>query len=311
MLSSLDPKIKKIIGEVSHSLDLLTDQFPISIDLSGILKIPTKEEATKIIQLLKPVLLPYSDSSNSINKTSSSNTENFITEFTKSLEELTVKALKISYHEKKEEIELPALKEISHIKIADFLKKIPSIKSFLIGDIEKAFASDPSVYYYSEIIASYPCVLSMFHHRIAHELYKLEIPIIPRLISESAHSLTGIDIHPGARIGKRFFIDHGTGVVIGETAIVGDDVTLFQGVTLGVKSFPTDSNDQIIKGLKRHPILENNVTVYSGASILGRITVGEGSMIGGNIWLTNSVPKNSKIIQTKPRNIAFEYGAGI
>ncbi len=153
--------------------------------------------------------------------------------------------------------------------------------------------------------------MALTSHRIAHELYKLEVPLIPRIISELAHSETGIDIHPGATIGESFFIDHGTGVVIGETTIIGNRVRLYQGVTLGAKSFPLDENGNPIKGIDRHPILEDDVTVYSGATILGRVTIGKGSIIGGNVWLTKGAPAGSRISQGRPRTQAFENGGGI
>ena len=144
-------------------------------------------------------------------------------------------------------------------------------------------------------------MLTMIHHRIAHELYKLNVPIIPRIIGEMAHSRTGIDIHPGAQIGENFFIDHGTGVVIGETCIIGKGCRLYQGVTLGALSFSKNPDGTLVKGIPRHPILEDNVTVYAGASILGRITIGKGSVIGGNVWLTHSVPEGSRIVQSGPK----------
>ena len=137
----------------------------------------------------------------------------------------------------------------------------------------------------------------MTHHRIAHELYKLGVPVIPRIISEMAHSATGIDIHPGATIGEDFFIDHGTGVVIGETAVIGKSCRLYQGVTLGALSFPKDSDGVLVKGIPRHPVLEDNVTVYAGATILGRITIGKGAIIGGNVWVTRDVPVGAKLVQ--------------
>jgi serine O-acetyltransferase len=154
-------------------------------------------------------------------------------------------------------------------------------------------------------------VSALTSHRIAHEMYRLKVPLIPRIISEHAHSRTGIDIHPGARIGEKIFIDHGTGVVIGETCIIGDRVRIYQGVTLGAKSFPLDENGNPIKGIDRHPIIEDDVTIYSGATILGRVTIGRGSVIGGNVWLTRSVPPNSRISQSRPVSEVFEGGAGI
>ncbi|HEX8056979.1 MAG TPA: serine acetyltransferase, partial [Novosphingobium sp.] len=144
------------------------------------------------------------------------------------------------------------------------------------------------------------CVTAVIHHRIAHELYLLGAPLVARIIAEIAHSRTGIDIHPGARIGESFFIDHGTGVVIGQTAIIGDRVRIYQAVTLGARSFRTDEQGKLVKDDPRHPIVEDDVTIYSGATILGRITIGKGSVIGGNVWLTRSVPPGSRVRQVQP-----------
>jgi serine O-acetyltransferase len=193
----------------------------------------------------------------------------------------------------------------------EFLKRLPEIRRALAFDAVAAYEGDPAASGPSEAIFCYPGVLALTSHRVAHELYKLEVPLIPRIISELAHSETGIDIHPGATIGERFFIDHGTGVVIGETTVIGDRVRLYQSVTLGAKSFPLDEDGNPIKGIDRHPILEDEVTVYSGATILGRVTIGRGSIIGGNVWLTKGVPAGSRISQGKPRTQAFENGGGI
>jgi serine O-acetyltransferase len=153
--------------------------------------------------------------------------------------------------------------------------------------------------------------MAMINYRIAHALYILDVPLIPRIITEMAHSQTGIDIHPGATIGQKFFIDHGTGVVIGETTIIGNNVRIYQGVTLGAKSFPLDENGNPIKGIPRHPIVEDDVIIYSGATILGRVTIGKGSVIGGNVWLTESVPPGTHVLQQKPMEMLFENGGGI
>jgi serine O-acetyltransferase len=151
---------------------------------------------------------------------------------------------------------------------------------------------------------------TMTHYRIAHVLHQMQVPVIPRIITEQAHSKTGIDIHPGAQIGEYFAIDHGTGVVIGETTIIGNHVTLYQGVTLGAKSFRYDENGNMLN-IPRHPIIEDHVTVYSNASILGRITIGHHSVIGGNIWVTNNVPPYSRIQQSKAVDSSFQGGLGI
>lgn len=178
-----------------------------------------------------------------------------------------------------------------------FLNRIPDVMLLLREDVQAAFEGDPAAKSPAETIFCYPGIFAITNHRIAHELYKLDVPVIPRIISENAHSATGIDIHPGARIGKSFFIDHGTGVVIGETAVIGERVRIYQGVTLGAKSFPLDEKGIPIKGVDRHPIIEDDVVVYAGATILGRITVGARSTIGGNVWLTQSVPPDSSITQ--------------
>ena len=196
--------------------------------------------------------------------------------------------------------------------VETFAEQLPAIRTLIESDIAAAFAGDPAARSRSEILHGYPGVRAMIDHRMAHLLYSLNVPLLPRIASEAAHSATGIDIHPGATIGERFFIDHGTGVVIGETAIIGAGVRLYQGVTLGSKSFPKGDDGSIIKGQPRHPIIEDDVVIYSGATILGRITVGRGSTIGGNVWLTKSIPANSQLSQARVRTdeVAGE-GSGI
>lgn len=185
----------------------------------------------------------------------------------------------------------------SEIAIA-FINKIPHIKYLLSTDVKAILDGDPAAKSPSEIIFCYPAIHAILYQRVAHELLKLGVPVIPRIITEMAHSDTGIDIHPGAQIGEYFSIDHGTGVVIGQTAVIGNHVRLYQGVTLGAKSFTLDE-EGLPLDVPRHPIIEDQVTIYSNASILGRITIGHGSVIGGNIWLTHSVPPNSKVLQTR------------
>jgi len=180
-----------------------------------------------------------------------------------------------------------------------FITRIPEVMLLLIDDVQAAYEGDPAAQSPSETIFCYPGIYAITNHRIAHELYRLGVPVIPRIISENAHSITGIDIHPGAKIGRSFFIDHGTGVVIGETSIIGDRVRIYQGVTLGAKSFPLDEKGNPIKGVDRHPVIQDDVVIYAGATILGRITVGARSVIGGNVWLTQSVPPDSSISQGK------------
>lgn len=178
-----------------------------------------------------------------------------------------------------------------------FTSALPSIRELLDTDVIAAYEGDPAARSVDEVLVCYPGIAAITHHRIAHELSRLGAPITARIISEIAHSATGIDIHPGAQIGESFFIDHGTGVVIGETAIIGRNVRLYQAVTLGAKRFDQEADGSLVKGNARHPIVEDNVVVYAGATILGRITIGKGSTIGGNVWLTRSVAPGSTVTQ--------------
>ncbi|MFP4250988.1 MAG: serine O-acetyltransferase EpsC [Armatimonadota bacterium] len=179
-----------------------------------------------------------------------------------------------------------------------FVAEIPRVRDLLVDDVQAAYYGDPAAHTYAEIMLSYPGLQAITVQRIAHVLYELDVPLIPRIMSEWAHTTTGIDIHPGAEIGRSFFIDHGTGVVIGETCEIGDNVKLYQGVTLGALSFPLDEEGNPIKDIKRHPTLEENVVVYAGATILGGETViGKGSVIGSNVWLGKSVPPGSTVTQ--------------
>ena len=199
----------------------------------------------------------------------------------------------------------------ARVVVRELLEKLPEVRSLLGGDIQAAYDGDPAAVSNEEVILSYPCALAITTYRIAHELYLRGVPLIPRIMSEHVHSLTGIDIHPGAKIGKNFFIDHGTGVVIGETAVIGRHVRVYQAVTLGAKRFLKDDNGILVKGNARHPIVEDDVVIYAGATILGRITIGRGSTIGGNVWLTHSVPPDSNITQAHTRSEMFHGGAGI
>jgi serine O-acetyltransferase len=193
----------------------------------------------------------------------------------------------------------------------DFIGALPDVQRLLATDVRAAFEGDPAATSPAETILCYPGILALMCQRLAHELYARGVPLLPRIITEHAHSLTGIDIHPGAHIGEQFFIDHGTGVVIGETCRIGNRVRLYQGVTLGARSFPLDEHGHPVKGVPRHPIVEDDVIIYSGATILGRITVGAGSVIGGNVWLTRNVPPGSRVSQVEVRQVAYTEGAGI
>lgn len=189
--------------------------------------------------------------------------------------------------------------EASEQLVFDFLETIPTIREWLDLDVEAAFKNDPAAGNFDEIIFSYPGLEAITVHRIAHFFYQNGLRLIPRILSEWAHSRTGVDIHPGAVIGQSFFIDHGTGVVIGETTVIGDNVTIYQGVTLGALNFPKDKEGKIIRSSKRHPTIGHSTVIYSGATILGGETIiGEHSVIGGNVWLTESVPPESRVVMS-------------
>ena len=182
----------------------------------------------------------------------------------------------------------------------ELLGELPRIRELLKGDVHAAYDGDPAARSYEEIVISYPCITAIAIYRIAHELYVRQVPLIPRIMSECAHARTGIDIHPGATIGKNFFIDHGTGVVIGETSVIGGNVKIYQGTTLGALSFRHDERGRIIKGGKRHPTIENDVTIYAEATILGDVTIGKGAVIGGNTWIKESVPPGYTVASPNP-----------
>lgn len=195
----------------------------------------------------------------------------------------------------------PAQQAVSQQRAIDIVRQfgaeLPRVRAALDLDVTAAYQGDPAAHSVDEVLLCYPGVAAMIHHRLANVLYRLGVPMLARIVAEIAHADTGIDIHPGATIGRSFFIDHGTGVVIGETAIIGDRVRLYQMVTLGAKRFPPGENGELKKGLARHPLIEDDVVIYAGATILGRVTIGKGSTIGGNVWLTRSVPPGSNVTQ--------------
>ncbi len=194
--------------------------------------------------------------------------------------------------------------------VRSFAAGLPAIRSLLDSDVLAAYQGDPAAGSVDEVLLCYPGVLAMIHHRLAHSLYGLGLPLVARIVAELAHGATGIDIHPGARIGAGFFIDHGTGVVIGETAVIGARVRRYQAVTLGAKRFPAAADGTLLKGLARHPVLEDDVVIYAGATILGHITIGRGAVIGGNVWLTDDVPAGGRVAQAPSRDGASSIGIG-
>ena len=213
--------------------------------------------------------------------------------------------------ENEDDRELAAKRGTSERIAAEFVHGLAELRRILITDVNAAYLGDPAANSVGEVIFCYPAIRAISSYRIAHSLFELGVPLIPRIITEMAHSETGIDINPEAIIGEYFTIDHGTGVVIGSTSIIGKNVKLFQGVTLGAKSFPLDEHGNPVKGIPRHPIVEDNVIIYSNATILGRITIGHDSVIGGNIWVTNDLAPNSRVIQNKTKITDFFNGAGI
>lgn len=205
--------------------------------------------------------------------------------------------LNLLHHYRQQQPADTAFDEQAHRIVYRFAHSLASLRDLLDSDVEAAYRGDPAARSVDEVLLCYPGILAMIHHRIAHQFYQAGLPLLARMIAEIAHSQTGIDIHPGASIGAGFFIDHGTGVVIGETAVIGKNVRIYQAVTLGAKRFNTDENGNLLKGERRHPTVEDDVVIYAGATILGLITIGKGSTIGGNVWLTRSVPAGSQITQ--------------
>jgi serine O-acetyltransferase len=198
--------------------------------------------------------------------------------------------------------DVPAQTERANVMARDFAHQLPALRALAVSDLHAAYQGDPAASNLSEILLCYPGTAAILLHRMAHALHALGARLVPRMISEIAHERTGVEIHPGARIGASFFIDHGSGVVIGETTIVGERVRLYQAVTLGAKRFPVDAQGNLIKGIARHPIVEDDVVIYAGATILGRITIGRGSNIGGNVWVTHDVPPGSNLSQAQMRS---------
>lgn len=207
-------------------------------------------------------------------------------------------ALELSFVAEEQDLSCDA-NALAQDKVGQFAAQLPQVRRLIDTDIQAAYEGDPAARSPDEVLVCYPGIFAVIHHRLAHILYTLGVPLVARMIAEIAHSSTGIDIHPGATIGESFFIDHGTGVVIGETAIIGRNVRLYQAVTLGAKRFEKDEQGMLVKGNARHPIVEDNVVIYAGATILGRITIGKGSVIGGNVWLTQSVAPDSHINQAQ------------
>lgn len=284
-----DLNIESIAKQLSQSeiAELLLYKHPLNHPL------PNREEIRKFVDLLRQCIFPGYFGDSPVHITWKSKIENLLDQ----ISELITKqiyaglCLECSYLNvlQCKQCEVRA-KEIT----SEFLKTLPLIQNMLAKDVVAIYQGDPASKSMSEVIQCYPGLRAITNYRIAHELYKLNVPVIPRIITEFAHSETGIDIHPGAQIGEYFAIDHGTGIVIGETSIIGNHVKLYQGVTLGAKSFPLDENGNPIKGIPRHPIVEDYVVIYAEATILGKITIGHHSIVGANQWITSDLPPYSK-----------------
>ena len=286
--------MKNIIEhEISQITKSILDDYGTgrNIDKMDLFNQPSKEEIIAIVEDLLKIVYPgyYRDRSYKIYNIKSNSTVT-IEDVAYHLNKQILLALKYTA---KEENDVEKLTEPAEKDTVTFLKKIPDVRAMLETDLEAAFQGDPAAKYRDEIILSYPGMFAITVNRLAHELFLLEVPLIPRIMTEYAHSITGIDIHPGATIGKYFFIDHGTGVVVGETTVIGDRVKIYQGVTLGALS---TRGGQKLRDVRRHPTIEDDVTIYSGASILGGETVvGKNSVIGSNVFITSSIPADTKV----------------
>ncbi len=302
----METKILDTITKLTQSKEF---EFPF-IDSRSENLMPSTSELEKIVNLLLDILYPGYFSNTILNK---SNLQFYlgtnIDKLKNSLYQQIKKGCCFNCDNTTENCENCG--NNAYEKTLEFINRLPKIKHLLSTDIEATFLGDPASKNRAEVIYCYPGIKALTHYRIAHELLLIGIPLIPRIITEMAHSKTGIDIHPGAKIAEFFAIDHGTGIVIGETCEIGKNVKIYQGVTLGAKSFPLDENGNPIKGIARHPIVEDNVVIYSGATILGRVKIGKNSMIGGNVWITSNVAENSKILQRRANEIVFTDGAGI
>ena len=267
----------------------------------GSREFPSREALAGIVEQLKGALFPMRLGPSDLRRES----EDFYVGYTidAALQSLLTQArLELLYTSRHDERPPEDIDQQATAAVREFAAALPGIRRLLDGDVIAAYQGDPAARSVDEVLLCYPGILAMIHHRLAHRLYGLGLPLLARIVAELAHSQTGIDIHPGARIDAGFFIDHGTGVVIGETAVIGKRVRIYQAVTLGAKSFPSDLEGNLQKGLPRHPIVEDDVVIYAGATILGRVTLGKGATIGGNVWITDDVPPGASVSQASLQN---------
>ena len=304
---NIEQKMRNAVENLSNksSLDMVCHEHRIGEPL------PSIEKLGRIVGIIREILFPGYFGYTSLR---SGTTKHYIGVYIDELFELLSEQILAGLCFTCQNPEIVDMQERSKFAqglASDFIAFLPEIRRLLITDVEAAYLGDPAANNRSEVIYCYPTIRAIINHRVGHQLLKLGVPLIPRIISEMGHSETGIDIHPGAQIGESFSIDHGTGVVIGATSIIGNNVKLYQGVTLGAKSFPLDAEGNPIKGIPRHPIVEDNVIIYAQATILGRIRIGANSVIGGNVWVTNSLPPNTKLVQFKAKELDFVDGGGI
>ncbi|MEW5975553.1 MAG: serine acetyltransferase [Acidobacteriota bacterium] len=297
------PKLKHFLPQITEKIVSTYQDCQVPLHHLGDTPLPSRNSVVQILEILQEILFPGYFGKKGLDANS---IRYHIGDALETVYELllqeTYRGIRHGCH--LSESVCTHCEDIAERQTVIFLEKIPQLRTALARDVESAYDGDPAARGYDEIIFSYPCILAIMVYRIAHELHVQGIPLLPRMMTEFAHSKTGIDIHPGAQIGDHFFIDHGTGVVIGETTIIGRNVKIYQGVTLGALSFPKDEQGKVIRGKKRHPTIEDYVVIYSGATVLGGDTViGKGSVIGGNVWLTHSVPPGTKVLISEPQLI--------
>jgi serine O-acetyltransferase len=305
---------REIDNKISKTIDRLSDPGSINVVCHEHRlgePLPSMAKLKSIIELAREILFPGYFGSTSLRPDTTKHYMGvYIDELYEMLSEEILAGMCFECEDNKGN-KLKTHTELAKKISTEFIETLPEIRRKLVSDVNATYLNDPAARNLGEVIFCYPGIRAITNYRLANMLLQLKVPLIPRFMTEMAHSETGIDIHPRAQIGESFTIDHGTGVVIGSTSIIGNDVKIYQGVTLGAKSFPLDENGNPIKGIPRHPIVEDNVVIYSGATLLGRITIGKNSVIGGNVWITKDVPPNSKIIQSYPKEQSFFNGTGI
>jgi serine O-acetyltransferase len=299
----------ELIGEEIEKLaDKILDTYTndSGINFIDTTNLPVRDKILEVLELLMEILFPGYTGKRTVTK---ANVNYIVIDILyhvyTELSEQVERAFK--YRCRMEKCDTGDCRRLAEDATKHLLAQLPNIRELLKGDVAAAFDGDPAAKSYEEIVLSYPCIIAIATYRIAHELYVKDVPLLPRMMTEFAHTKTGIDIHPGAKIGKNFFIDHGTGVVIGETTIIGNNVKLYQGTTLGALSFPKDERGKIIKGGKRHPTIEDNVTIYAEATILGNVVIGKDSIVSGNVWIKESVPSGVTVTTSSPDLVYTKY----